>query len=528
MTACVQALTEAERLVERVDVVDRTAGCSGTSWCICTNWTSSALLLPCGRRYGRLGGALPDDVLSVLRGRGAEMPVADDSAQPVPLRRLLEELGWSREQLISHVNGYRRQRGLYPLNPKAAYPWTRGKRPLDGNIDDVVAVLSRHAGRPITAEDLGWGKQRPRPRTRARALDDPYNARAVDLIRETQGETPMDRRSFGLLGGAAVTGVALDLLITGTPAMAAAVDGDRVSPKLLEVIETTVRKTRELDDAEGSTSVLSWANGTWKNLGQVLTESRYTGQTEIRLQTAYIEMAEQYGWMLFDASHHPQAQRVFQTGLRLAHEAQDARAVRRATANLLASSAYQATWLGQHTEAATMLRVAEHRADGDLTPGLNAILTSRKMSLAGATGNRAALPGLEDEIRDSLSGIGDDEPWWTLWQTEDMVDQQTGRAWLAAGDPDVATPYLQRSNSYTDSPFSRERMLRATELADAFIKTGDVNGATRAATTALALATDVGSPRVREQLGTVTSRLVRRYPSHAAVTELMNRFPEAS
>ncbi|MEK8143438.1 hypothetical protein NKH18_18935 [Streptomyces sp. M10(2022)] len=93
----------------------------------------------------------------------------------------------------------------------------------------------------------------------------------------------MHRRSFLLLSGAVATAPALDLLMAGTPALAAAQDGDRVSAQLTATVEQAVQQARELDDSEGSASTLLWAGGIWQNLGKLITESRYRVAEGVRL-----------------------------------------------------------------------------------------------------------------------------------------------------------------------------------------------------------------------------------------------------
>ncbi|WP_186319123.1 hypothetical protein [Streptomyces sp. SAJ15] len=62
--------------------------------------------------------------------------------------------------------------------------------------------------------------------------------------------------------------------------------------------------------------------------------ARGQGPLTDRLQTAYIELSEQVGWMCFDARRHPQAQRIHHTGMRLAHETATSLTSRHASANL--------------------------------------------------------------------------------------------------------------------------------------------------------------------------------------------------
>lgn len=450
----------------------------------------------------------------------------DHKAERIPLRDQLVLLGWSCEQLIARVNQHRCGRGSLPLHRKSAYPWTRGERPCPEVAGDVLAVLSQHTGRPVTAADLSW--DRPRQRRRARALENPYEATATELLRDTQGDTPMHRRSFLLLSGAVATAPALDLLMAGGPALAAVKDGDRVSPQLTATVEQAVRQARELDDSEGSASTLLWAGGIWQNLGKLIAESSYRDAEGVRLHTAYIEMSEVYGWMLFDAGHHPPAQRVYQTGLRLAREAADAPGVHHATVNLLASTAYQESWLGQYQEAATLLDVAENRRPHALTSRLRAVVEMRRIALAGQMGDTDTLHRADDRTRTHLAAARDsDEPWWTLWLSSSAIDAQTGRALLAARHPDQAEPYLAGRSPEDDAGYPRDRMLFASELADARVQAGDVTGAVEAARQALALADQVGSHRVHHHLSRVTTTLRQQHNTHPGVRTLLEDLPRA-
>jgi hypothetical protein len=252
---------------------------------------------------------------------------------------------------------------------------------------------------------------------------------------------------------------------------------------------------RDLDDSEGSISALLWAAGIWQNLAKILTHSRYHQPEGIRLHTAYIEMSETYGWMLFDAGKHPQAQRVYQTGLRLAREAEDHTDVHRATVNLLASAAYQACWLGQHHEADTLLSVAHSHKPDVLTPRLRAVLADREITLAGALGDTERVHRAEHQAHEHLAAAREgNEPWWSLWLSPQELDANTGSAWLAAHRPDLAEPYLTRRLAVLGDKYPRDRMLFASDLAHARLHTGDITGACEATHHALELSEHVASP----------------------------------
>lgn len=444
-----------------------------------------------------------------------------DRPAPVRLKVELEALGWSAEQLIARINACRTRRRASPLHPKSAYPWLRGSRPSPDVMPDILQALADQ-GRHLTDGDLGWAG--PRPRRSRRLLETPYNASVAGLLHETQGDPPMERRAFMLLSGAAVTAPALDLLIGGPDRLAAAIDGDRISPQLVASIEKSVRQVRDLDDAEGSGPALLWAGGLWQSLGRIITNGRYSSAEGARLHTAYVVLAETYGWMLFDSGHHPQAQRVYLTGLRLAKEAESDVNLHRATANLLASTAYQESWLGHHQEAATLLDVAVTQAPDALLPRVLAVLAQRRIIVAGRQGDSERVQRARDEAQEHLlDGADAEQPWWSTWLTPEAVNAQTGRAFLALHDPTQAEPYLARRVQLSEDSYPRDRMLAAADLADARLQMGDIDGAAEAGHESLDLAERVSSPRVLRRVETLLSQFQSTRSNHPAVRDLLAR-----
>jgi hypothetical protein len=441
----------------------------------------------------------------------------DDQAEreQVPLRGVLTSLNWSAEQLIARVNQVRRCRNASCLHPKSAYHWLRGTQPAPDTVADVLAALNRFTPTPLTAADLGWDARRPR-RSR-RALDAPYNVPVTALLHESSQGEPMHRRKFGLLTAAAVTATALDMLLPHTTSSASNGDGEAaIAPKLLDAVEQSVREARDLDDSEGSIPALLWTGGLWQNLGALLAESGHRGNQAIRLATTYIEMSETYGWILFDAGYHPQAQRVYQAGMSLAREAARHPNMDRATANLLASAAYQETWLGQFKEAETLLQVANHRAQRYPTPRLLAVLADRQITLAGARHDDAALRRAEDHAHQHLDNAA---PWWSQWLSHDNIDANTGRAWLTADRVDQAEQHLARHLAL-GGDHHRDHALFASELAHTRLRTGDITGACTAARSALNSIGRTASPRVHTRLDTAITTLRHRYPTHPHVAAL--------
>ncbi|GAA2685943.1 XRE family transcriptional regulator [Actinosynnema pretiosum subsp. pretiosum] len=434
------------------------------------------------------------------------------------LRDALTMLGWSAEQLVARVNQARHRRGAPHLHSKTGYHWLRGTRPAADVRADVLTVLSSALRVPVTATALGWDTVRPRKA--GRALDNPADARAATLLTEVSRGEPMHRRKFTTLTGAAVTAAVMELLLPGKR-LPAAEDGDDITAKLIDAVEKSVREARDLDDSEGSTPSLVWTGGLWRSLATLIRESRYDDDQAGRMHTAFVELSETYGWVLFDAGLHPQAQRVFQTGVSLAKEAARRPDTDRATANLLASASYQASWLGQVDEAGTFLEVAALRAARCPTPRLLAVLADRRITLAGAQpGGDDAVHRATAEAHEHLDGaVPGADPWWSRWLGHTDIDANAGRAWLALDRVDRAEQHLAHHLAPAGEP-PRDHALFATDLAHTRLRTGDVTGACEAVNSATASIGQIASPRVHQRLDQAVTALREQHSDHPAVQAL--------
>ncbi|GAA2312495.1 hypothetical protein Scani_00250 [Streptomyces caniferus] len=402
-------------------------------------------------------------------------PAALDASPANVLAALLEQLGMRPEHLIARINERRVHRGCTPLSLKAAYPWLREvpSRPQPDNQADALAVLTARAGRCITASDIGWDL--PRPRTRHSHLDAPGDAPLGPLLHEISQGDIMDRRNLLLLTGAAATAPALTLLLGPTEeaaATTAAPATTRLNEKLVCSIEGAVRDLREMDDSTGSASGdLTWGHGIWQSTTRVVAQAQGRGPLVERLQTAYIELSEQVGWMFFDARRHPQAQRIYHTGMRLAREAATSLTTRHSTANLVASAAYQAAWLGHHNDAAALLDIAARTPE--LPSAVAAVIAERRIYAAGQRHDPGAVLRFRDEALLDLGSSDEGTPWWATWITQGSVDAATGRAWLACDQPSRAVPFLNRRVEAASPDYPRDRLHAVLDLADTVHKCGD-------------------------------------------------------
>jgi hypothetical protein len=398
-------------------------------------------------------------------------PAAVDAPPANVLGALLQQLGMRPEQLIARINQRRARRGCSPLSTKAAYPWLREipSLPQPDNQADALAVLTARAGRCITASDVGWDL--PRPRTRHRHLDAPGDAPLEALLQEISQGDLMDRRNLLMLTGAAATAPALALLL-GPIAEASAAPSGQLNERLVGSIERAVRDLREIDDSTGSANGdLTWGIGIWQSASRVVAQARGRGPLNDRLQTAYIELSEQVGWMCFDARQHPQAQRIYHTGMRLARETGTSLTTRHSTANLVASAAYQAAWLGHHNDAAALLDIAARTPE--LPSAAAAVIADRRVYAAGRRHDPDAVLRFRDEALLHLGSPDELTPWWATWLTKDSVDAATGRAWLACDQPSRAVPFLRSRVEATAPDYPRDHLYAVLDLADTVHQCGD-------------------------------------------------------
>ncbi|MGX1797920.1 XRE family transcriptional regulator [Streptomyces albidoflavus] len=419
------------------------------------------------------------------------------------LGALLQQLGMRPEQLIARINQRRARRGCSPRSPKAAYPWLRENPslPQPDNQVDALAVLTARAGRCITAADVGWDLHRPR--TRHRHLDAPGDAPLEALLQEISQGDLMDRRNLLMLTGAAATAPALALLL-GPIAEASVASSGQLNERLVRSIERAVRDLREIDDFTGSASGdLTWGIGIWQSASRVVAQARGQGPLADRLHTAYIELSEQVGWMCFDARQHPQAQRIYHTGMRLARESGTSLATRHATANLVASTAYQAAWLGHHNDAAALLDIAARTPD--LPSAAAAVIADRRVYAAGRRRDPDAVLRFRDEALLHLGSPDERAPWWATWLTKDSVDAATGRAWLACQQPSRAVPFLRSRVEDAAPDYPRDHLYAVLDLADTVHRCGDGDQARALLDQAEGLIGTVSSQRMAHRFEALSS-----------------------
>ncbi|MGH3905540.1 MAG: hypothetical protein ACRDTE_15345 [Pseudonocardiaceae bacterium] len=254
------------------------------------------------------------------------------------LGELLACLSWSGERLAREIC---RVLGTGAVHPTAPYKWLKGHRPRRDEVRQATAFVLSHAiTRPVTVGQL-WPGCAPRESLVVPAIcgmDVPWTVQGTMAVaHDWLLGGLLDRRVFMAVSGSALTELAWMAVHTEPARLAAALAGGQVDRTLIEQIEETIPKLRQLDDRLGGAASLSYVNAQFQAVAQ-LKSADHGGSVTRRLLAAWAELGQLAGWMAADTERHGLAQRYYLTALRAAHNAGD----KPLAANVLSAMAHQA------------------------------------------------------------------------------------------------------------------------------------------------------------------------------------------
>lgn len=421
----------------------------------------------------------------------------------------LDALGWSAERLASEVN-----RALGPENRARwisrtlPYKWRdRGVLPRSPLPEVVAAVLSDALGEPLPPGRL-W-PQRPHGGSAAWVpaddglrlpWDGPGTVKLLGLFRSSV----VDRRRFLAVSGLSVLGPAQAWAGVEPVALAGAASGDRVTSGLVDLVESHIRELRRLDDGHGGTFALRRTSAELSFVAELLDGGSYDAATGRRLLVASAELAQLAGFMCFDGSEQPRAQRFYLMALRAAHIADD----RALGAHVLGSMAFQATWRQRPQEALGLLESARSGARGRCTPRVQAMLAAYEARAHAAAGETAACARALARA-DSYLGAGpsDTDPPWVYWVDEAVLATGAGQCFAQLGQFDQAERHLDRGVSLYGRTCPRDRAVYLPSLAEVYRRQRNLDAACSAGRDALHLAVEVNTARAHDALRALRDRL---------------------
>lgn len=280
----------------------------------------------------------------------------------------------------------------------------------------------------------------------------------------------MDRRGFLGIGGAALAGVGTQWA-AADPAIAAASNGDTVTPATVDRMSERVDSLRAMEEETGGGDYLDSARTDLRLITRMLDNGRYTEETAQRLYTLAAEVCCLLGWMSYDTSLHTAAQQHYTAALRAAKTAGDDTL----GAHTLCFMATQAANQNEQGAAVGLMETAD--AVRTRVPAImQASLAAHQTTVYSKAGeNRKAAHALNRAF-DALSraDTSDDTPPYLTWFGEAQLRSTEGRYLLTSGQARQATEALERS---VTQAAPRDRAVRYGTLALAYEQTGDLDGA---------------------------------------------------
>ena len=316
----------------------------------------------------------------------------------------------------------------------------------------------------------------------------------------SSGGSPVERRCFALVTGAALTVPAHQWLIRDPEPLVSGLSGARVSMALVDQLPAMITALRTMDDTAGGGTVLALAQQAFGWVAGLLDQASYDERTGRRLHIVLAELGQLTGLVAHDAGRPGLGQRYHVAALRAAHSADD----RPLGAHLLACMADEADLHGRPAEAVTLIETAMAGIRGWETPRLLAELSIRKA---------AALATLQDgsacaaDIAQTCTQVErfepDSDPPWLYWVTPAVTTTEAGYCLLRLGQPGRATALLDGGIALFDESFARARQICLTQLANALARPGqqrDVEAAADRGLAAVRLAESVTSTRGIDRL----------------------------
>ncbi|WP_395570903.1 transcriptional regulator [Streptomyces sp. BK79] len=435
-----------------------------------------------------------------------------------PLTFLLQTRGWGKAEFARLMQEHGRKLGL-PLatNRTTVWKWAQGQEP-DADAQRVLADLLGVPYEQARAE--GW----PRwlPVWEVTGLTAPWTeAGTVEALSDLVGSGRMDRRGFLTITGAALNSLAASW-VEAPSAMAAALNGDRVTDTMVSTIEQRISTLRTLDDQLGGARLLEQARGDLALVTGLLGGGRYTDAVRIRLYALAARVSHLTGWMAYDAGLRSAGQRYYVGALRSARTTGDDAF----GAFILAEMGVHVSEAGRTAERVGLVSTAIDNAPHSLSPCTRSFLYLHKAEALSRDGaHREAGTALNRATSLWEHRGTDDNPDWLDWFGEAQLRSTEGKVLLRSGQLERATSSLETS---VTKAAPRDKAVRSSRLAEARLAGGDLEGALDAANYGAALLEDsVSSIRALDRLREFSTKL-EPHRSVPSVREFRERLLELS
>ncbi|MFC9736640.1 transcriptional regulator [Streptomyces noursei] len=447
------------------------------------------------------------------------MPVEPLAIHPLTFVRQLK--GWGKAELARLMQARGEELGiLLATNRTTVWKWEQGQGP-DGDAQRVLADLLNVPYEQALAQ--GW----PRwlPVWGVTGLTAPWTeAGTVEALADLVGSGRMDRRGFLTITGAALTGLAASWA-EAPSAFASALDGDRVTDKMVSTLEQRIGTLRTLDDQLGGARLLEQARGDLALISGLLEAGRYTEQTGSRLYALAARVSHLTGWMAYDAGLRSAGQQYYVGALRSARTAGDDAF----GAFVLAEMGVHVSEAGRTAERVELISTAIDNAPRTLSPYTQSFLHLHQAEALSRDGNhRKAGTALNRALSLWDRHAEEVSPDWLDWYGEAQLKSTEGKVMLRSGQVERATSSLETS---VKKAAPRDKAVRSSRLAEARLAGNDLDGALDAANYGAELLEDkVSSVRAVDRLKEFSERLGphRSVPAVREFRERLSALPTAA
>ncbi|MDH6126570.1 tetratricopeptide repeat protein [Kitasatospora sp. GP82] len=287
----------------------------------------------------------------------------------------------------------------------------------------------------------------------------------------------------------------------------------KVGAAEVQGVEQAVRNIRLLDDAHGADTLFELAGQSLRNAYVLLNDGEYSTATERRLQSGAGELAISVGWLAHDSNRLTDARSFYSEALATARMADDAAL----ETHVFCNSAFLARDAGRPREAlraAQAGQAAARRLDSDR---LLSLLAMREAGGWALLNDRAACERALSRAYTLFDrGESEADPEWMSFFGEAEIAGLEAQCWSALGEWDRASERACRAIALQDPHFVRNRVLYTAELAHDRLGQGDLAGAARHGSAAVALLGEVRSARIRGMLADTAEHL----SAHRSVAEV--------
>ncbi|MGW3563056.1 hypothetical protein ACWDSL_03985 [Streptomyces sp. NPDC000941] len=278
-------------------------------------------------------------------------------------------------------------------------------------------------------------------------------------------------------------------------------------------IQAATAKLHKIDDRHGGAQLVEITTRYIKYVENNAHRCTCSGNVQKRLYQALGEIATSTGWFAFDAGQHDVARSWWNTALRYAILARN----KLLQARIWSSMSHQAYMLGHGSEAVAIARTALDETRGRRDGQLSALLHTRVAQGHAVSGERGWCGRSLLRAEQDLDREPAEPQRWLGFFNAGEVSSATALCFMDLRQYGSAVDAAREALTFVQSTSLRRNHLAAhVRLGRSLVAAGELEAAIAAGNNALALLSEVRSPRIGQRLRQLRDDLLVRSPVGAA------------